>query len=408
MLAELRRLLVRGLRDAPEGDAGARQLRHRSAEEFRCRHAVAEVHLRVVLQIARPARRRHRQPRLQQHVEQRLPVVLQEDLLADRIELVMRGPTLLVRVEFRAGQQVGAVEQVAEGRPLLVAGDADEGGLAVARLEGFVDAPGARPDRDRRRDLACLRFRRDVLPDQEGAGFVQRALHMPAAARRVAPHDRREDADHAEHAAGDVHHRRPRAERPFRQARHVGEAGAVLHHFVQRGAVLVRPGQIAFQGAVDQPRVDLRDFLVADAEPLRGARGEVLRHHIGILQQPVRDLAARGRLEVQGNAPLAAIEIDERARDMPGEPPGPVAFRRRLDLDHVRPEIRQHQAAARSHDDMAEFDDLDSLQRQARVVLRSVLHDSLFPGCQSRAALRKSRMMRATYGSGTSTPPVPG
>ena len=63
------------------------------------------------------------------------------------------------------------------------------------------------------------------------------------------------DGDGAEHSAHDVVDAGARAQRIAGPAGHVGQAAHHLHHFVQRGAVVVGPGQEALVAGVDDARI---------------------------------------------------------------------------------------------------------------------------------------------------------
>ena len=83
-------------------------------------------------------------------------------------------------------------------------------------------------------------------------------------------------ADRAEHAAHDVVDRTAGAQRPARQAGHVGEPAHHLHHLVERHAVLVGAGQEALAGAIDQARVERVHRFPTQAELVHRAGAEVL------------------------------------------------------------------------------------------------------------------------------------
>ena len=94
---------------------------------------------------------------------------------------------------------------------------------------------------------------------------------------------------------------------------------------------------------------------------VEGARAEVLHQHVRGLEQLPEDLAARRRLEVQGDAPLAAVHGEEvRASSVhKGRAPaaGVVALAGLLDLDHVGARVREGLGAIRPGEDAGEVDD---------------------------------------------------
>ena len=77
--------------------------------------------------------------------------------------------------------------------------------------------------------------------------------------------------------------------------------------------------------------------LVVDAEPVLHVRPEILDQHVGLLDEALEHGAPFGRLQVERQAALVAmqvLEIRRRARGPPGESVA-LERRRRLDLDDV-------------------------------------------------------------------------
>jgi hypothetical protein len=70
-----------------------------------------------------------------------------------------------------------------------------------------------------------------------------------------------------------------------------------------------------------------------------------------------------GALEVDREALLIAVECREEAGAKPAQPARAVAFRRRLDLDDVGAKLGEDEARRRSHDRVAELQDLDASER---------------------------------------------
>ena len=67
--------------------------------------------------------------------------------------------------------------------------------------------------------------------------------------------------------------------------------------------------------AVDDRRVEALGRLVVDAEPLGDARAHVVVDDVHLAHQPVRDLHALGRLEVDHDVDLPPLTPVERLRD---------------------------------------------------------------------------------------------
>ena len=104
---------------------------------------------------------------------------------------------------------------------------------------------------------------------------------------------------------------------------------------------------VAGDRAIDQPRIDLAQRLVAEPEAVHHAGAEILDQDIGFRDQPMNERDRIGILEVEREASLSRIELaeigavavaDRRAQ------PHVVAFRR-LDLDHLRADVGQQPRA---------------------------------------------------------------
>ena len=105
-------------------------------------------------------------------------------------------------------------------------------------------------------------------------------------------------------------------------------------------------------GRVDEPRVALRQGLVADPEPIGDARAEALEADVALVGEAQHDVAAGLRLlEVDGEAALVAVHAEERRGDPVdewGPEPSPPFAAGRLDLDDLRPEVAEQHRAGRA------------------------------------------------------------
>ena len=145
--------------------------------------------------------------------------------------------------------------------------------------------------------------------------------------------------------AGDGHH----AEQRLRQQ--------VLAGLVDIGPV----GAVARGRGVDQAGLARLQALVAEAQLLHHARPEVLGHHVGAVDELQRDLAAAGRLQVEGDAALVAVGGEKEGAlavvpDVAAGPmplPGPI---RALDRDDVGAEVGQHLDAHGAEQKVVEAD----------------------------------------------------
>ena len=133
--------------------------------------------------------------------------------------------------------------------------------------------------------------------------------------------------------------------------------------------VSIRPlRSVARDGTVDEPRVDLVELLVPDADPIGGADPEVLNQGIGLADQVVHHGQALRLLQVDHHAALVAVEREEgghfsRGRDVL-EAMGPVelAGPRGLDLQDVGAQISQAQPSERTRQHLRAVEDSDAVQ----------------------------------------------
>lgn len=111
---------------------------------------------------------------------------------------------------------------------------------------------------------------------------------------------------------------------------------------------------------------------VADAEALGRACREVLDHDVGVPDQISEHRARAGRLQVECDASLAAVAVEERegvvrivllvephpvAPDIGGVGPGQVSPVGILDLDHVGAKAGQQMGPERSRKGTRQVDD---------------------------------------------------
>src|SRR5207249_4238958 len=142
------------------------------------------------------------------------------------------------------------------------------------------------------------------------------------------------------------------------------EAGPRLEDGVEAGQRSEGPGRaVAGDRHVHQPRVQARQVIPADPEPVHDTRAEVLDDDVGAADEVEEYLAARCALQVEYQRALAAVPADE-AEEL--EPERIAA--RRLDLDDVGAELGEQQRTERTRDEIAEVEDTDPLEAGARSV----------------------------------------
>ena len=202
-----------------------------------------------------------------------------------------------------------------------------------------------------------------VLRHQEGIVLEQGALHVLALSRGMALVQRGEDRHRTEHPPHHVIHRRAGTQRAKTPSRHVGQAAHHLHHFIQAGAVFVRPGQKSLQRAINDFRLQLFEIGVAETQFLHRTESEILGHHVGAGYQFQHQFPPLFRLQIDGDAFFVTVVAGEKARTRGRQLARMVAVER-LDLDHFGTEIGEHQPAGRSHDHVAELDDTDAFERE--------------------------------------------
>ena len=129
----------------------------------------------------------------------------------------------------------------------------------------------------------------------------------------------------------------------------------------------VRTGVAEARGrGIDEAGVALMQAVPAVAELIHRARAKVLDERIRLVEQPLEDLAAGGRFEVERDRLLAAIDRHEIGRFAILERAvltRIVALRRGLDLDHARAELGEQQSAVRAREDAGEVNDGDAGER---------------------------------------------
>ena len=87
------------------------------------------------------------------------------------------------------------------------------------------------------------------------------------------------------------------------------DAGHRLDLAVIAGGRSFRAGLAeAGDGAIDQPRIDRRQRLIADAELVHHAGPEILHHHVGLGGEPLDDRDRLRLLQVERQAALVAVD----------------------------------------------------------------------------------------------------
>ena len=180
---------------------------------------------------------------------------------------------------------------------------------------------------------------------------------------------RGEDAERRVHPGGDVGDRDAGAHAAAAGlAGHADHAALGLDHEIERGAVAIR-AVLAEAGdrAVDDARLPRARLRVADAELVDGADAQVLEHDVGAIEQPEEDRLALGMLQIERDALLVAIQVDEVGRLVAVErrPPGARDLAvERLDLDDLRAVVAEHRRRERAGERVGQIEDDEIAERR--------------------------------------------
>ena len=203
-------------------------------------------------------------------------------------------------------------------------------------------------------------------PRKADGGLQQRRLHLLADAGAFPGGQRRQHTVAAEDAAEVIGEGRPRAVGVVQLGEDAQQPAQGLADGVVAGplpvrAVLAEGGD----GTVDDARVHFAHHVVADAQTVHHPGPEVLDDDIRVPGQPQEDFLALGRLHVQGQALLVAVEgAEARAVVLgllvPGAERVPLAGG--LDLGHLRPQVGQQQRRVGTGDVVGDVEDLDTFE----------------------------------------------
>ena len=257
--------------------------------------------------------------------------------------------------EARIVRQRLEPQRLAELDPERLVAAREEEPLAVARLVEPVRRVVAE-------DRLLARVVDEVSRLQGGHRVQQRRLDLLADAGALADEQRREHRLRGERRGVIVDQRDADVLRRAAEALERHDPGHALQHRIEPRAVDERAGGAEGRGgAVDEARIQRAQRRFADTEPVRHARAHVLHDDVAVAREPLDDGAPLGRLEVEGDGPLAAV---------PGEEARQLAERvalERLDLHDVGAEIGEHRRRVGAGDVARQVDDADALQRSPEI-----------------------------------------
>ena len=183
-----------------------------------------------------------------------------------------------------------------------------------------------------------------------------------------------EDADRHMHAGAGIADRRHNKCR--RVVREAGDTHRTPHRLGDRLVALeVAIGAVsakALDRGVDQPRVDLREDLPTEPQPVEGAGPEIFEQHVRLGDDLLEQLLASAGLQIEGQAALVSVEQQEEeavcVRPVAHVAAGDIATLGFLELDHVGAEKTQDLGASRSRLVVRHVDDANVRQRLIHVV----------------------------------------
>ena len=212
--------------------------------------------------------------------------------------------------------------------------------------------------------------RRPVVEEREHPVLTRDVDDLPAP-RRVARHDRGEDADRAEEPLHVVAERAPAARR-----RIVGEPGE-RHEATRRlgddvvgGPPAPRPRlPEAGETPHDQAGLVGAERRRIEPPPRERAAREVLDQHVEVRQQATQERPPLLVAEVERDAALVAVEREEEDRHAAGRRvavPALVTPAGRLHLHDVGAHVRQDRGTERAGEKAREVEDADAGERAHR------------------------------------------
>src|SRR5438046_7446511 len=327
--------------------------------------------LRVLHHLVHRVHGRGGDTRLLEDLEQRLPIVLRDGLLELRLQLVAVLHALDVDREARVRRHPREPEGPDQAMPEPVVGARDEDPLAVAAPEVPVRRERRVRGAERPGHGAAEQIPLGVVVQERHGGLEERAVHALAEARPLPVEQRVHDPERAEDARRQIEERDAAADgRAVGLARDRHDAAEGLHERLVAGAV--GAGSRAPEGrdrAVDEPRVDGRERLVAQTERLHRPRPEVLDQDVAPAHESRQHLGALRRLEVERDrAPVAVDdEVRRRLALLVGRPGARLVARARvLHFDAVGAQVREQHAAEGAGQDARAIDDTDAVEREGR------------------------------------------
>src|SRR5437773_3458659 len=287
--------------------------------------------------------------------------LLHDDAIELGVHLLAVLRSVAERLEPRIVDQLGRADRGAEPpvHGLSGRGDVD---VAIGRREDTGRDPGRVIVAGLRRDLAVHEPARRLEVEHRHHRLEERGVDPLALAGPLALEQRNQDALGQEEPGREIGHRDADPHGALTgQPGDRHEPAHALGDLVVARPLGVRAGLAeAGDRAVDDPRIDLRQRLVVDAEPLLHVRPEVLDDDVGARRQLLDDLDAARMLEVERHRALVPVQVEEVEAER-----GRVALEllARFDLDYVRPSVRELADGGRARAGAREVDDREPFAR---------------------------------------------
>lgn len=185
--------------------------------------------------------------------------------------------------------------------------------------------------------------------------------------------ERRKGSKRCVRPGADVTDRNRNPCRLLRTPIHRNEARFPLHDQVVSIPMGVRPIEpVAGDICVDDVRAEPPNGLLIEAEALDRAWGQILKKDVASLDQPFNGRSRDGVLEIESQAPLAAVHPHEAGREAgrPGIPlAGDVTAIRALDFDHLRAEVREQPGTQGARETVLYCENSRSFKEHAETLL---------------------------------------
>ena len=177
--------------------------------------------------------------------------------------------------------------------------------------------PGRKPRGGPRRKLPAVHIIGKGFQLQIQRGAQQACLNAVPVPGFLPVIHRAHDAKRSQYRAMLVDRRRTdRRRRVFAVPGQRGDPAHALDQQVLPRLFHLGPaGTIAGAGAVDQPRVDLFQRLVTQAQLFHNARAEIFKDHVILFYQPVNDLLPFPGFQVHRDRPLVAVSQQKKHTD---------------------------------------------------------------------------------------------